>query len=111
MSRARNVLIIISDQHKRAASGCYGNGFVQTPAIDRLAETGTEFEQAYCSAPLCAPCRASLITGTYPHTNGALYHTVLVDGQNVTSGFHRQPGYADELTTIGELFRSNGYAT
>ena len=49
----------------------YGFG-VQTPAIQRLADEGTMFRQAFCAAPTCSPSRASLLTGQYPHQNGML---------------------------------------
>ena len=62
-----NVLYIISDQHNRAASGCYGHPLAQTPNIDRLAERGTRFDNAYTNCPICVPARASLATGQYVH--------------------------------------------
>ncbi|MFP4177026.1 MAG: sulfatase-like hydrolase/transferase [Candidatus Brocadiia bacterium] len=61
--RKPNILIVLSDQHGRPYSGCYGHPTVQTPNIDRLAERGVRFENAYCDSPLCVPSRSAFITG------------------------------------------------
>ncbi len=58
-----NILIIMSDQHSAAWSGAYGHPFLHTPAIDRLAAEGATFNNAYCNSPICAPSRASFMTG------------------------------------------------
>jgi choline-sulfatase len=58
-----NILIIMSDQHSAAWSGAYGHPFLHTPAIDRLAAEGATFDNAYCNSPICAPSRASFMTG------------------------------------------------
>jgi len=49
---------------------CAGNPWVHTPAMDALARSGTRFERAYCSQPLCVPSRSSLFTGRMPHEVG-----------------------------------------
>jgi choline-sulfatase len=92
-----NVVFIISDQHQQAATGCYGYPLVQTPNIDRLAEEGVRFTHAYCQSPLCAPSRASLLTGTHCHTCGAYSGRVKVPIR--------------DLPTMGTLFRDAGYVT
>ena len=66
----KNVLFIMSDEHSRRVVGCYGNDTVRTPNIDRLAENGTLFENAYCNCPICVPSRASVATGRYVHDIG-----------------------------------------
>jgi len=58
-----NLLFIFSDQHTRPASGCYGHPVVKTPNLDRLAEGGTLFQNAYCNGPICVPSRGSMATG------------------------------------------------
>ena len=63
-----NILWICTDQQRWDTLGCYGNRFVQTPNLDRLAERGTLFEHAYSQSPVCAPSRASFLTGRYPRT-------------------------------------------
>ncbi len=97
MSKRPNVLIIISDQHQAAATGCYGHETVKTPNIDRLAARGVRFTGAYCQSPLCAPSRPSLLTGTHVHTCAAW------------SGRARRP--IRELPTLGNVFRDAGCAT
>lgn len=72
--RQPNVVFIMSDQHSRAVTGCYGHDIVQTPHIDRLAATGIRYANAFCASPLCGPSRVSWITGTHPHTHGAINH-------------------------------------
>ena len=69
-----NVVFIISDQHKLEETGAYGSSRSITPNIDELARTGVMFNNAYTPAPVCAPARASLVTGMYPYANGAIYH-------------------------------------
>lgn len=68
-----NVLYIMSDDHAAHAIGAYGGrlaGLDPTPNIDRLAKEGMLFENAFCTNAICAPSRASVITGQYPHTHG-----------------------------------------
>jgi len=69
-----NVLYIMSDDHAAYAIGAYGGRLAAlnpTPTIDRLAKEGMLFENAFCTNSICAPSRACVITGQYPHTNGA----------------------------------------
>ncbi len=69
-----NILYIMSDDHAAHAIGAYGGRLAEldpTPTIDRLAEEGILFENAFCTNSICAPSRACVITGQYPHTNGA----------------------------------------
>lgn len=61
-----NILWICTDQQRWDTLGCYGNEFVETPNIDRLAERGVLFERAYSQSPVCTPSRASFLTGRYP---------------------------------------------
>ena len=66
MEKKRNVLIIMSDQHNKHVMGCAGDPVARTPHIDRLARDGVRFDDAYCPAPLCVPCRASFLTSRFP---------------------------------------------
>ena len=106
MSRP-NILFIMSDQHSRAVTGCYGHDIVQTPHIDRLAATGIRYDNAYCASPLCGPSRVSWITGTHPHTHGAVTH----NNKRHRSGkvYHKliEPGIRSLVTDL----RDAGYAT
>ncbi|MEX2581485.1 MAG: sulfatase [Verrucomicrobiales bacterium] len=68
-----NILYIMSDDHAAHAIGAYGGrlaGLDPTPNIDRLAKEGMLFQNAFCTNAICAPSRASVITGQYPHTHG-----------------------------------------
>jgi choline-sulfatase len=94
--RPPNVLVLMSDQHQRAASGAYGHAEVQTPNIDSIAANGCRFDRAYCQAPVCVPSRGSLITGLYPHRHGA---RILQDS------------LPPDIPTIGHFFRERGYVT
>lgn len=111
MSRKPNILFLISDQHKQSAMGYAGNRHVKTPHLDRLAAESVYFENAYCSSPLCAPTRAALITGTHPYRNTAMYHTHKIGETMVNSGWHRHPGYREELVPMGTHFARHGYRT
>jgi arylsulfatase A-like enzyme len=62
-----NILVLITDQQSYHAMSCAGNPWLQTPAMDSVAQRGTRFSRAYCSYPLCSPARASQMTGKYPH--------------------------------------------
>ena len=65
-----NILFICTDQQRFDALGCYGNAQIQTPNIDALAAEGVLFERCYVQSPVCAPSRASLVTGQYPSVHG-----------------------------------------
>ncbi|HJM62981.1 MAG: sulfatase [Roseibacillus sp.] len=68
-----NILFIMSDDHTSQAIGAYGSrlaGLNPTPTIDRLAREGMLFENAFCSNAICAPSRATILTGQYAHTCG-----------------------------------------
>jgi arylsulfatase len=65
-----NIVFICTDQQRYDTLGCYGNPHIQTPHLDQLASEGVLFEQCYVQSPVCAPSRASLVTGMYPHAHG-----------------------------------------
>ena len=65
----KNVILIVSDDLKADAIGCYGKKIAHTPNIDRLAAEGTLFENAYCQGTVCAPSRASFMRGRYHGNN------------------------------------------
>jgi hypothetical protein len=66
-----NVLFLMSDEHIREVIGCYGNSNAHTPHLDRLAASGTRFDNAYTPSPICVSARASLATGRWVHDIGA----------------------------------------
>ena len=64
-----NVLLIMADEHPCFLAGCYGNTKIHTPNIDNLARVGVIFDAAYCGSPICAPSRASMMTGRHVHVH------------------------------------------
>jgi arylsulfatase A-like enzyme len=68
--KAPNILIIFSDDHAYQAISAYGSKLMQTPNIDRIAKQGAIFKNVFVTNSLCAPSRATLLTGKYSHTNG-----------------------------------------
>ena len=58
-----NILFIMTDQQSATMMSCTGNRYVNTPAMDSIAERGVRFECAYVSNPVCVPSRFSLFTG------------------------------------------------
>ena len=69
LSERPNILWICTDQQRADTLGCYGNTFVRTPSIDKLAREGVRFEKAFAQNSLCTPSRGSFLTGRYPSTN------------------------------------------
>lgn len=119
-----NILWICSDQQRFDTLGCYCNDFVTTPNIDRLAQNGTLFENAYCQSPVCTPSRASFLTGRYPRTtrcrqNGQhisddemLVPRLLADAGytcGLSGKLHLSPCFPDVAPT-GERRINDGYA-
>lgn len=62
-----NIILIVLDDWSVGDAGFYGNPLLETPAIDRIAREGVVMQQAYAASPSCAPSRAALMTGLYPH--------------------------------------------
>lgn len=99
MSKAAqpNIVLIITHDTGRHL-GCYERP-VSTPNLNRLAEQGVLFRQAYCTAPQCSPSRASLITGRVPHRHGLV--------GLVNRGFQLAP----DVPRLPALLAEAGYAT
>lgn len=70
MDQRPNIVFILTDQQRLDTIAALGYNHVITPNLDRLVSEGTVFRNMYVTAPSCAPSRASLFSGTYPHTNG-----------------------------------------
>jgi arylsulfatase len=69
VDRQPNILFLMTDQHRWDALSCVSN-WVDTPNMDRIADEGVRFSNAYTNAPVCVPARVSLTTGRYPHQTG-----------------------------------------
>ena len=65
-----NVLVICTDQQYAGMLSCAGNRWLQTPAMDSLAQTGARFERAYSVNPVCVPSRTGMLTGYTPSRFG-----------------------------------------
>ena len=72
MPDAPNIILIITDQQRFDTIRSLGFDYMETPNLDRLVSEGVAFTQCHITAPSCAPSRASLFTGFYPHTTGIL---------------------------------------
>ena len=96
-----NVLFIISDDLSAHALSCYGNANCQTPHIDRLAERGIRFSNAFCQFPVCGPSRAALMSGMYPDSLG-----VMGNGQA-----NRFSNLIGQRPTFAQYFRQHDYYT
>ena len=80
-----NIVFILSDDHAYQAISAYGSGLNHTPNIDRLANQGALFTNAFVNNSLCAPSRAAILTGKYSHLNGIRGNRNLVfDGSQTT---------------------------
>ena len=74
--KAPNILIIFSDDHAYQTISAYGSKLMQTPAIDRIANEGAIFKSVFVTNSLCAPSRATLLTGKYSHINGLTINNI-----------------------------------
>src|SRR5437762_10188013 len=86
----------MADQLAARALPAYGNAIAKTPHLDALAEDGVVFENAYCNTPLCAPSRASLLTGRLPSAIG-----VYDNGAELSAS----------IPTLAHYLRARGYFT
>ena len=65
--RPKNLVFIFSDQQRADTMACYGNDWLNVPNLNALAAQSFVFQNAYVTQPVCAPARASIMTGLYPH--------------------------------------------
>jgi len=89
-----NVLLMMTDQHRGDAVGCYGNAAVHTPNLDAIAARGVRFSRGYSSLPSCTPARATLLTGWGAWRHGMLgYARVATKYENELPRMLREAGY------------------
>ena len=130
-----NVIVILADDLGKTDISLYGSPHVHTPHIDALGEEGVVFSEAYCTSPICAPSRASLLTGRYQQRFGfelqphdryprnrlevAAYRMLLRNENWEVSDTPRFPrkedivrqGLPPSEISLGELLKERGYAT
>lgn len=88
-----NVLLVVGEDTGRIA-GCYGDTWVSTPHLDRLAAEGCRYDQAYSTSPVCAPSRSAMVTGRYPMRIGTHHmRSTLVDPPPLFTHRLREAGY------------------
>jgi choline-sulfatase len=95
MPKRLNILFLMSDEHRFDVAGFAGNEVVRTPNLDRLAQTGVVFTNAYTPSPVCVPARQCLLAGQLPKTCGC------------EGAFPLAPGYM----TFPRLFSQYAYQT
>lgn len=96
-----NIIQIVADDMGYGDFGMFSEGRTRTPAIDRLAAEGVCLTQHYSASTVCAPARAGLLTGRYPHRTGAFELRELRGLCNLALG----------ETTIADVLGGAGYAT
>jgi len=109
-----NLIFILSDEHNKRVLGSYGNPYIRTPHLDRLAARGTRFASAYTNCPICVPARASFATGRHVHDIRFWDNAIAYDG-SIPSWGHRLMAQGHRVTSIGKLHyvdsdaRRNGF--
>ncbi len=93
-----NILLIVADDQGWGDVGIHGNEIIRTPTLDSLGSISVRFERFYVS-PVCAPTRASLLTGRYHLSTGVSWVT------------KRMEVMREQEVTLAELLKSNGYRT
>jgi len=97
-SQLPNILFIPVDD-LRPETGAYGNTFIKTPNMDRLARQGVTLDRAYCQQAVCNPSRASLLTGLRPDS---------IRVWDLRTGFRTN---VPDVVTLPQFFKLNGYTT
>ncbi|MBI3697878.1 MAG: sulfatase [Acidobacteria bacterium] len=100
--RRPNILFVMTDDHSVTEASCYGNRILKTPNLDRLAAEGVRFTNAFVTNSLCAPSRASVLTGCYSHIHGIRGNSEMADSIE-----HIDPN----LPTFPQLLQKAGYRT
>ena len=83
-SRPPNIVFVFSDDHAVQAIGAYGSRINETPNIDRIAREGAVFDRCFCANSICAPSRATILTGKHSHANGLMTNRDRFDGSQTT---------------------------
>ena len=92
-NKSKKVVLIMTDTTRKDMLGCYGDERMITPNLDKLANEGIRYDNAYTCQPVCGPARSALFTGTFPHTNGVVTNCV---------------PFGANVKTVGERLTDNG---
>lgn len=108
-----NIVFILADDLGWADLPCYGNTFNEAPNIDKLAESGIRFKNAYAACPVCSPTRASIQSGQYPARVGVID---FITGhwrpfEEVTVPKNRTQYLPPEIETLAESLKKAGYVS
>lgn len=103
--RKPNIVFILTDDLGYGELGCYGQEMFRTPNLDRLAAEGMRFTDFYAGNTVCAPSRASLMTGKHPGHASVRGNFGFKDGQWLMMPLSAQD------STLGEIMKVRGYAT
>ncbi len=107
-----NIVFLFADDLGWTGLHCFGSDFYETPNLDRFAQTGMKFTNAYSACTVCSPTRASVMTGMYP---ARLHLTDFIAGQHRPYAKLRIPDWTKGLdhayVTIAEALRDAGYTT
>ncbi len=100
-----NILWITAEGVPLKALSCYGSHLIQTPHIDRLAKEGMRFQNSFTTNALCAPSRATLLTGKYSHLNG------MVSNPSQTTDGVTHPSFDASQEMMPKILKRHGYQT
>jgi len=93
-SQPRNVVFILTDDHRYDAMGFMDHPFLETPHMDSMATNGVHLKNAFVTTSLCSPSRASILTGLYTHKHRVIDNNRLVpDGTIFFPQYLQQAGY------------------
>ena len=103
----KQIVFLMTDTTRKDMVGCYGNPKMKTPNLDRLAEEGIRYENAYTCQPVCGPARSAIFTGTFPHSNGMVTNSVAL-GANVKTVGQRLNDYKVPCGYVGKWHLDGG---
>ena len=113
-----NIIFILCDDMGYGDLGCYGQKYIQTPNLDRMAQEGMLFTQAYAGSPVSAPSRASLMTGqhtghTHVRGNKEYWKNVPAVAYGINKDFSvvGQEPYDEDHIILPEVMKKNSYIT
>ncbi len=110
-ARNPNIVFILADDLGYSELGCFGQKWIKTPHIDRLAKEGMKFTQHYSGQAVCAPCRCVLMTGKHPGNAYIRDNGDPKDGSTKNFPFPGQNPIPDDEITIAEALKDKGYKT